>query len=107
MADLLFKVEKYMSREDALTTKRMDGKWKIDDIYEPQHKKKEKKDCSPNQKNKTGSSNLLKKNGKFLPSKYACGKSLVANQGRSKLEVAEAFDFTTTQTRSKEVLPVP
>lgn len=33
-----------MNEEDALTVKGMDGKRKIDDIDEPLHKKKEKKD---------------------------------------------------------------
>lgn len=50
-----------MNEEDALTVKGMDGKRKIDDIDEPLHKKKEKKDWSHNQKNEKGSSNLLKK----------------------------------------------
>ena len=37
-----------MNEEDALTTKGMGGKRKTDDMDEPRHKKKEKKDCSPN-----------------------------------------------------------
>ena len=45
--DLLFKAHKYMNREDVLTTKGMDGKRKIDDIDEPQHKKKEKEGSFP------------------------------------------------------------
>lgn len=48
MTNLLFKAQKYMNGEDALTTKGMDGKQKIDDIDKPRHKKKEKKDRSPN-----------------------------------------------------------
>ena len=48
MIDLIFKAQKYMNREDVLTAKGMDGKGKIEDIDEPQHKKKEKKDLSPN-----------------------------------------------------------
>ena len=55
MTDLLFKAKKYMNGEDALTAKGMDGKQKINDIDEPRHKKKEKKDCSPNQNNEKGS----------------------------------------------------
>ena len=47
MIDLLFKAHKYMNREDVLTTKGMDGKRKIDDIDEPQHKKKEKEGLFP------------------------------------------------------------
>ena len=50
MTDLIFKAQKYMNREDVLTAKGMDGKGKIEDIDEPQHKKKEKKDLSPNKK---------------------------------------------------------
>ena len=47
MTDLLFKAHKYMNREDVLMTKGIDGKWKIDDIDEPQHKKKEKEVSFP------------------------------------------------------------
>ena len=46
--DLLFKAQKYMNGEGALTTKGMDGKRQIDDLDEPRHKKKEKKDHSLN-----------------------------------------------------------
>ena len=35
MTDLIFKALKYMSGEDALTAKGMDGKGKIEDIDEP------------------------------------------------------------------------
>lgn len=49
MIGLIFRALKYMSGEDALTAKGMDGKGKIEDIDEPQHKK-EKKDLSPNKK---------------------------------------------------------
>lgn len=56
-----------MNGEDALTAKGMDGKQKINDIDEPRHKKKEKKDCSPNQNNEKGSSSLLKKMVNFTP----------------------------------------
>ena len=41
MTNLIFKAQKYMNREDVLTAKGMDGKGKIEDIDEPQHKKKE------------------------------------------------------------------
>ena len=67
MTDLIFKALKYMSGEDALTAKGMDGKGKIEDIDKPQHKKKEKKDLSPNKKNGKGSSNPLNKIVNFTP----------------------------------------
>ena len=51
MTDLLFKAQKYMNGEDALTANGVDGKWRMKEIDELQHKKKEKKDRSPNQKN--------------------------------------------------------
>ena len=66
MTDLLFKAQKYMNGEDALTTNGVDGKWRMEEIDELQHKKKEKKDRSPSQKNDneitqvhTSSSNTL------------------------------------------------
>lgn len=40
-----------MNEKDALTANGMDDKWKMEEIYELQHKKKEKKDHSPNPKN--------------------------------------------------------
>ena len=39
-----------MNEEDALTTNGIDGKQKMEEINELQHKKKEKKDCSPSRK---------------------------------------------------------
>ena len=51
MTNLLFKAQKYMNREDALIANGIDGKQKMEEIDEFQHKKKEKKDRSPNQKN--------------------------------------------------------
>ena len=56
-----------MNGEGVLTAKGMDGKQKINDIDEPRHKKKEKKDCSPNQNKEKGSSSLLKKMVNFTP----------------------------------------
>ena len=56
-----------MNGEGVLTAKGMDGKKKINDIDEPRHKKKEKKDCSPNQNNEKGGSSLLKKMVNFTP----------------------------------------
>ena len=55
-----------MIRENVLTTKGMDGKGKIKDIDEPQHKKK-KKDISPNKKDDKESSNPLNKIVNFSP----------------------------------------
>ena len=55
MIDLLFKAQKYMNEENVLTAKGIDGKWKMEEIDKPQHKKKEKKDSSPSRKNDTKS----------------------------------------------------
>ena len=51
MTDLMFKAQKYMNGEDALTANGVEGKWRMEEIDELQHKKKENKDCSLNQKN--------------------------------------------------------
>ena len=51
MTDLMFKAQKYMNGEDALTANGIDDKWKMEEIDELQHKKKKKKDRSPSQKN--------------------------------------------------------
>ena len=51
VTNLLFKVQKYINGEDALTVNGIDGKRKMEEIDELQHKKKEKKDHSPSQKN--------------------------------------------------------
>ena len=40
-----------MNRKDALTANGIDGKQKMEEFNELQHKKKEKKDRSPRQKN--------------------------------------------------------
>lgn len=96
MTTLIFKAQKYMNGEDALTAKGMHGKGKIEDIDEPQHKKKEKKDISPDKKNDKGSTNPLNKNCKFYPFEYARRKSFVANEGRPKSEVAEALKLISS-----------
>ena len=51
MTDLLFKAHKYMNRKDALTANGIDGKQKMEEFNDLQHKKKEKKDRSHSQKN--------------------------------------------------------
>ena len=40
-----------MNRGDALTANEVDGKWRMEEINELQHKKKEKKDRFPSRKN--------------------------------------------------------
>ena len=63
MTDLMFKAQKYMNRKDALTANGIDGKQKMEEFNELQHKKKEKKDHSPSQKNDnkyTGSYKIVK-----------------------------------------------
>ena len=47
VTDLLFKAQKYINGEDALIVNGIDGKQKMEEIDELQHKKKEKKDRSP------------------------------------------------------------
>ena len=50
-----------MNGEDALTANGIDGKQKMEEIDELQHKKKEKKDHSPSQKNdNAGSYKIVK-----------------------------------------------
>ena len=51
VTNLLFKAQKYINGEDALTVNGIDGKRKMEEIDKLQHKKKEKKDRSPSQKN--------------------------------------------------------
>ena len=51
VTDLLFKAQKYINGKDALIVNGIDGKRKMEEINELQHKKKEKKDRSPSQKN--------------------------------------------------------
>ena len=50
VTDLLFKAQKYINGKDALIVNGIDGKRKMEEINELQHKKKEKKDCSPSRK---------------------------------------------------------
>ena len=51
VTNLLFKAQKYINGENALTMNGIDGKQKMEEIDEFQHKKKEKKDSSPSRKN--------------------------------------------------------
>ena len=51
MTDLMFIAQKYMIRKDALTANGIYDKQKMEEFNELQHKKKEKRDHSPSQKN--------------------------------------------------------
>ena len=89
MTNLLFKAQKYMNWKDALTANGIDGTQKIEEIDELQHKKKEKKDCSPKlkewQRKYAGSYKIIKYsrrgthyleslNGKQLPHPWNVGQ---------------------------------
>lgn len=50
MMDLLFKVQKYMNGENALTTKELMGKWKKEESTDLQSKKRDRKDNSSDTK---------------------------------------------------------
>ena len=69
-------------------------------------KKKKKKGSLPQSKEWIGKLKPLEENGKSNPSKYVHGKSFATDQGCSKLEVDETFDFIATQMSSKEVFLV-
>ena len=96
-----------MNGEDALTAKGMDGKQKINDIDEPRHKKKEKKDCSPNQNNEKGSSSLLKKMVNFTPLNMPVVKVLLQIKDNLideiKRSIAVSTKITTILLKSVEI----
>ena len=96
-----------MNGEGALTAKGMDGKQKINDIDEPRHKKKEKKDCSPNQNNEKGSSSLLKKMVNFTPLNMPVVKVLLQIKDNLideiKRSIAVSTKITTILLKSVEI----
>ena len=90
MTNLLFKAQKYKNREDALTTNGIDGKQKMEEIDELQHKKKEKKDHSPCRKNdnentqaQTRSSNILE--NELVTSNHSMANSYLVHGMQSTL----------------------
>ena len=90
MTNLLFKAQKYKNGEDALTTNGIDGKRKMEEIDELQHKKKEKKDHSPCRKNdnentqaQTRSSNILE--NELVTSNHSMANSYLIHGMQSTL----------------------
>jgi len=68
MMDLLFKAQKYMNREDALTAKGLAGKQKKDEGAESQSKKEERKDSHTKAKTRKSSQEASsKKKLNFTP----------------------------------------
>ena len=66
MMDLLFKVQKYMNGENALTAKGLMGKWKKEESTDLQSKKRDRKDNSSDTKASKSSLEELKKIFFFL-----------------------------------------
>ena len=78
MTDLLFKVQKYMNGEDALTAKRMTGKRKKEESTESQGKKEDRKDNLTEAKaNKSGLEMSSKKKLNFSPLLMPVDKILI------------------------------
>ena len=68
MKDLLFKAQKYMNREDALTAKGLTGNWKKEETAESQGKKRDQKDNLTDAKvRKSGLETSSKKKLNFTP----------------------------------------
>ena len=68
MTDLLFKVQKYMNGEDALTAKGLTSRWKKEESAEFQGKKRDHKDNLIEAKpSKSGLETSSKKNLNFTP----------------------------------------
>ena len=68
MTDLLFKVQKYMNGEDALTAKGLTSRWKKEESAEFQGKKRDHKDNLTEAKaSKSGLETSSKKNLNFTP----------------------------------------
>ena len=78
MMDLLFKAQKYMNGEDALTVKGLTGKWKKEETAESQGKKRDRRDIFTDAKASESSlETLSKKKLNFTPLLMLVNKILV------------------------------
>ena len=81
MTDLLFKAQKYMNGEDALTGKGLMGKWKKEETGESHGKKKDHKDSYLEAKTSKSSLHTLKKKMNFTLSIIPVGQNSNADKG--------------------------
>ena len=77
MTDLLFKTQKYMNGEDALTVKGLTGKRKKEEPRDSHGKKKDRKDSYSETKTNKSSSNAPKKKMNFTPLVMPTDKILI------------------------------
>ena len=81
MTNLLFKAQKYMNGEDALTGKGLMGKWKKEETGESHGKKKDNKDSYLEAKTSKSSLHTLKKKMNFTLSIIPVGQNSNADKG--------------------------
>ena len=85
MTDLLFKAQKYMNGEDALTMKGLTGKWKKDEPGDSHGKKNDRKDSYSETKTSKSSSNTPKKKMNFTPLMMHADKILMQIKDEPRL----------------------
>ena len=105
MTDLLFKAQKYMNGEDALTAKGLMGKWKKEETGESHGKKKDHKDSYLEAKTSKSSLHTLKKKMNFTLSIIPVGQNSNADKGWTGVEMAQAVKHVLKEVWPKEVLP--
>lgn len=77
ITNLLFKAQKYMSREDALSAKGLIGKQKKEETSDSHHKKKDQKDHSLETKSSKSTPEAPKKKMNFIPLVMLANKILM------------------------------
>ena len=107
MMDLLFKVQKYMNGENALTAKGLMGKWKKEESTDLQSKKRDRKDNSSDTKASKSSLEELKKKISFYSFTNACRQNSDADKRWSRFEMAETIKFVLKMKSSKEIFSLP
>ena len=107
MMDLLFKVQKYMNGENALTAKGLMGKWKKEESTDLQTKKRDRKDNSSDTKASKSSLEELKEIFFFYSFTNACRQNSDADKRWSRFEMAKTIKFVLKMKSSKEILSLP
>ena len=107
MMDLLFKVQKYMNGENALTAKGLMGKWKKEESTDLQSKKRDRKDNSSDTKASKSSLEELKKKNFFYSFTNACRQNSDADKRWSRFEMAKTIKFVLKMKSSKEIFSLP
>ena len=102
MTDLLFKAQKYMNREDALSAKGLAGKRKKEEASDSLNKKKDRKDHSSDTKSSKNSPEALMKKLNFTPLVMPADKILMQIKNKLGLKWPKPLSLSSKKQDIKK-----